>query len=76
MNLRNLYNELVDLCRRQRYTISMVVNFLKMLAVCKKDQNSNSQLKAGYGIIINVGRRSKDNTSVITISRKTTTDKT
>lgn len=44
----------------------------------KKLKTVIPNFKAGYGIIINVGRNSKDNTSIITISRKTTTtiDKT
>ena len=44
----------------------------------KKIKTVIPNFKAGYGIIINVGRNSKDNTSIITISRKTatTSDKT
>ena len=37
----------------------------------KKIKTVIPNFKAGYGIIINVGRNSKDNTSIITISRKT-----
>jgi len=39
----------------------------------KKIKTVIPNFKAGYGIIITVGRNSKDNTSIITISRKTTT---
>ena len=39
----------------------------------KKLKTVIPNFKAGYGIIINVGRNSKDNTSIITISRKTAT---
>ena len=37
----------------------------------KKIKTVIPNFKAGYGIIINIGRNSKDNTSIITISRKT-----
>ena len=39
----------------------------------KKIKTVIPNFKAGYGIIINIGRNSKDNTSIITISRKTAT---
>jgi len=43
----------------------------------KKIKTVIPNFKAGYGIIINIGRTSKDNISIITISRKNTTiDKT
>jgi len=42
----------------------------------KKIKTVIPNFKAGYGIIITVGRNSKDNTSIITISRKTLGDKT
>jgi len=42
-------------------------------SLVKKIKTVIPNFKAGYGIIINVGRSSKDNTSIITIFRKTTT---
>ena len=71
-----LFNELIVYAEDNNIKIDYRQFPKDAASFVKKIKTVIPNFKAGYGIIITVGRNSKDNTSIITISRKTAGDKT
>ncbi len=73
---QKMYNELKNYAENNEIDIRGRQFPKDAASFVKKIKTVIPNFKAVYGIIITVGRNSKDNTSIITISRKTTTTTT
>jgi hypothetical protein len=72
---QELYKEVIEYAEENNIKIDYRHFPNNASSFVKKIKTVIPNFKAGYGIIINIGRNSKDNTSIITISRKTVGDK-